>query len=173
MLTNGKMNSILNYSTCIVMPGYLVVSQDPILIGVVCGNGMTIFLRDRIKKIGGVAYYLYPNKSRHQRPSNYFADDAIYSLIRSILNEDSYLGNLEAQVYGGGHLAGHGKKRAEQCLKVTRKILRKLRIPIVTEDTGGSLGRKIVFNTHSGEAIVLKTPRIRRADWLPELGLRN
>ena len=49
-----------------------------------------------------------------------------------------------------------------------RKILRDRKISIISEDVGGTLGRKIIFNTHNGDTAAIKTSRIRRMDWLPE-----
>lgn len=168
-MSHKKTGTFLEYSNCVVQPGYLAVCSDPTMISVVCGNGVVVFLRDRIKKIGGVAHYIYPRTERRGRPSNYHAEVAIKSLVRCLLNAKANATNFEALLFGGGHLRGYAKKRADQTVKNSRKILRRLNIQIVSEDCGGSLGRKIVFNSYSGEVIVLKTRNIRRTDWVPEL----
>ncbi|MBF0489571.1 MAG: hypothetical protein HQL15_03000, partial [Candidatus Omnitrophica bacterium] len=54
------------------------------------------------------------------------------------------------------------------CIRIVRRILTDRKITIVSEDVGGILGRKIIFNTKNGETAVIKTSRIRRMDWLPE-----
>ena len=41
----------------------------------------------------------------------------------------------------------------------------KKQIPLVSEDVGGNKGRKVVFNTRTREALVLKVERIRKEDW--------
>lgn len=73
-----------------------------------------------------------------------------------------------AQIFGGGHFFGMKKERAETVIEDVRRILARLKIPIVSEDIGGTYGRKVIFNTYSGEAVVLKTQQIRKSDWLPE-----
>jgi chemotaxis protein CheD len=40
-------------------------------------------------------------------------------------------------------------------------------ISIVSEDVGGALGRKIVFNTLTNDVAVLKTDGVRKSDWFP------
>jgi len=167
-----KPGTALNVCNCFIAPGYLAVCQEPTLIGVVCGNGVVVCLRDRIKRIGGVAHYIYPRTQRRQRPSNYHAEVAIKSLVSCILDQNGYMRNCEALLFGGGNLRGYAKKRAEQTIRATRKILRKMDITIVSEDFGGSMGRKIMFNTYSGETVALKTRNVRKTDWVPELECR-
>ena len=171
-MRKNKAKSLLEYSSCIIQPGYLAVCQEPTLIGVVCGNGVVVCLRDKIKKIGGVAHYVYPKTQSQQRPSNYHAKIAIKSLVRCILDHNGYIRNFEALLFGGGHLRGHAQKRAEQTIRRTKKILKKMNITIVSEDFGGSMGRKIIFNTYSGETVVLKTRDVRKTDWAPEIECR-
>ena len=50
---------------------------------------------------------------------------------------------------------------------ISRKILAKQGIPVVSEDVGGRKGRKIVFNTQTNEIAVLKVGHLRKADWYP------
>jgi chemotaxis protein CheD len=45
-------------------------------------------------------------------------------------------------------------------------------IRVVSEDTGGEKGRKIVFNTGTNEVAVLKVDRLRKGDWYPYEGDR-
>jgi len=43
--------------------------------------------------------------------------------------------------------------------------LKKYNIPIVSRDTGGQLGRKVIFDNNEGEIIVYKLKKIRTEDW--------
>ncbi|MCB9748361.1 MAG: chemotaxis protein CheD [Candidatus Omnitrophica bacterium] len=153
---------------CFIQAGQLAFSKDPSLICAVCGNGVLITLRDRIQKVGGVVHCIYPQSYRWSKPTNYHVDIAIYSLFSNLKNYNVIHRNLEAQLLGGGHLRGLNKKRAEKVIKGVRKILGKHNINIVSEDVGGNLGRKIIFNTESGELVIHKTRQIRKTDWMPE-----
>ncbi|MCK5579753.1 MAG: chemotaxis protein CheD [Candidatus Omnitrophica bacterium] len=159
------MNTALEYHRCMVQPGYLAVSDRPAVLCAVCGNGVIIVLRDRVKKIGGVAYCTSLKDVRSEKPTNFHADVAIYSLVRNFLGMNSYKRDLEAQIFGGASPEGSGQKRVKKILKTCRKVFKKLDIDIVSEDVGGRVGRKVMMNTLSGEVAVLKTNRIRRADW--------
>jgi chemotaxis protein CheD len=52
-------------------------------------------------------------------------------------------------------------------IAMARQVLRRMGISIVSEDVGGELGRKIVFNTLTSDVAVLKTEGIRKSDWYP------
>jgi chemotaxis protein CheD len=40
-------------------------------------------------------------------------------------------------------------------------------IRIISEDVGGDIGRKLVYNTFSNEVVVYKVKKLRRSDWYP------
>lgn len=165
---HNKFNTNLDNHNCFIQAGQLAFSKDPSWIYSVCGNGVLVVLRDRFHKIGGVAHCVFPKIRFQEQPTNYHTDIALHSLIKNLQRYDSSLHHLEAQLLGGGHYFGHEKRRAERVIKRVRKILKKRKINIVSEDVGGSVGRKVIFNTHSGEVIVYKTNKIRRTDWRPE-----
>ncbi|MCD6570373.1 MAG: hypothetical protein J7L53_06695 [Deltaproteobacteria bacterium] len=54
-----------------------------------------------------------------------------------------------------------GKKN----IAVARYTLEKMSVRIVSEDIGGTRGRKIAFDTASGHVAALKVRRLRRTDW--------
>ena len=54
-----------------------------------------------------------------------------------------------------------------QNVQVARKILQQQGIPITSEDVGGGKGRKLIYNTGTNEAVVLKVDRLREEDWYP------
>jgi len=163
----------LEFNRCVIKPGYLAVSRDPAVIFSVCGCGVVVVIRDRIKKVGGLAYCLYPSKRWGERPTNFHADVAVSSLVRSLLGLNSYVEDMEAQVFGGASIRSDHRRRSDEVVNVCRHVLKKLRVNIVSEDVGGTLGRKILFNTHSGETAILKTRQVRKSDWVPELAMAS
>jgi len=50
---------------------------------------------------------------------------------------------------------------------VTKKVLFKKKISIISEDIGGKMGRKAVFNTSTNSTAVIKVDSLRREDWYP------
>ncbi|RKY36371.1 MAG: hypothetical protein DRP78_03820 [Candidatus Omnitrophota bacterium] len=149
-------------------PGYIAVNDKPTLFCSVCGNGIIIVIWDKIKHSGGMAHCIFPKKQKQKEKTNYQADVALPMMINKMLALKSVPRNMEAQVLGGGNFLGFSAKRANQVIRVIKKILDKFGIAIVSCDTGGIIGRKVMFDTFSGDVIVIKTKKVRSTDWAPE-----
>ncbi|HAJ57517.1 MAG TPA: hypothetical protein DCL35_07100 [Candidatus Omnitrophica bacterium] len=162
------MKGQLQFYRCFVHAGHVVFSDKPSLALSVCGNGVVVTIWDRARRFGGMAHCIFPKSGPRQRRTNYHADVAIPLLVRQFISSSSRINHLEAQVFGGGSLRGVSEKRAARTLKAVRHILRRMRISVVSEDVGGAVGRKIIFNTFSGDTVVYKTKKVRLTDWAPE-----
>lgn len=161
-------NEVQRYRS-IISPGYIAVSDEPALLCSVCGHGVIVVIWDRIHQAGGIAHCIYPRTGWGKKSTNYHADVAIPSLLRQLTHSNPSLNGCEAQLFGGGSQHGRAvQRRADKIIRVVKKILRKHNIPVVSEDVRGSTGRKIVFDTYSGDVFVLKTKKIRKTDWTPQ-----
>ena len=64
--------------------------------------------------------------------------------------------NLNAKIFGGSCIFAGFKKLENQLgtknVEVALRLLEHEGIPIVTHDVGGPQGRKLIFNTDSGDA---------------------
>ncbi len=155
---------------CVIQPGHLAYSHEPSVIFTVCGNGLVLTMRDRFKGVGAIAHCIHPKAKSGEKPTHYHADMAVKSLMKVFgKSQVAHEHRFEAQLIGGGNYRGVNRARAERTAEAVRKMLKRMKIPLVSEDIGGTLGRKVVFNTSTGETMVLKTSRIRRSDWLPEM----
>jgi chemotaxis protein CheD len=163
----------LQYYNCIVSPGYLVVAEDPTFLCSVCGNGVVVLVWDKIRKSGGMIHCIYARKGAGEKASNYHAETAVAQLIHAMAGVQSSPLNLEAQLFGGGNLNGYSARRADRVVATVRKMLKKLKVKIVSEDLGGCVGRKIIFDTRSGDVMVIRTKRVRKTDWAPEYGVQG
>lgn len=167
------MKNRLQFYRCVINPGHVVFSRQPSLLFSVCGNSVIITIWDRMHRSGGMAHCVFPKRRIREKPSNYNLDTALPLLVNQFLDHTAHTRNLEAQIFGGGSLRGVSQKRAVKIVNSARKILKRFSISVASEDTGGEVGRKVVFNTYSGEAVVLKTKKIRLSDWAPEYLLRH
>lgn len=156
----------------VIDPGYIAVSDEPTYLYSICGGGVVITLWDKIKKIGGMAHCVLGRRKWSEPPTNYHADIAIDVLIKQIMDYQSHPSCIEAQLFGGGSNRIYPKKKTKDIVTAAKKVLKKYNIGISSEDTGGSVGRKIIFDTYSGDVMVVKTARIKKSDWSPELAMR-
>ena len=161
-----------DYYQCIVSPGFIVVTQEPSLICSVCGNGVVITVWDKAKRSGGMAHCIYPRADK-RKATNYSADVAVAQMLKKIFDLNSRPSDVDAQIIGGGSCGNLARGRAQKTINAVKKTLRKYGVTVVSEDTGGCVGRKVIFDTSSGDILVLKTRSVRRSDWIPESMMQN
>lgn len=128
----------------------LKMGKEPTVLRTILGSCVGICIYDRMKKIGGLAHVLLPlNTANGANPEKY-ADTAIPLLVQQLLKEGAKKEFLSAKISGGASmfkfesnvtLGQIGDRNVEE----TKKILEKLQIPILEEDTGGNSGRVIDF----------------------------
>jgi len=149
-------------------PGHIYMSHEPALVSTVVGSCVAVSLWDSKKEIGGMAHFLYPFTENRHRATAQYGNAAVKYMVRMFLDFGAQEKNLRAQIFGGALMAPADCMRiAKENVQMARKILRSHRINIVSEDTGGNMGRKIVYNTQRNEAAIYKVNTLRQGDWYP------
>ncbi len=127
------------------------------------GSCVGIVLYDRARKIGGLSHILLPKApaAEPQIQRAKYADTAIDELIDRMVKSGALAHTLTAKLAGGASMffANNGsdimqvgKRNVDMC----REILRRHSIAILAEDTGGNIGRTIVFDCDTG-ALMIRT----------------
>ncbi len=148
-------------------PGYVFVSAHGATIRTVVGSCIAICLWDKTMKYGGMNHFLYPSINSKGKTTAQYGNVAIPALIKLMEKLGSSKKSLAAQIYGGGKL--HNTKSnsvGEENITIAREILSDLRIPVISEDVGGTMGRKVLFDTDTGHTVVLKVHKLRQTDWI-------
>lgn len=149
-------------------PGYIYLPDKPTTISTVLGSSVAVSLYDKSLKTGGMNHFLFPFVSGREKTTTLYGNVAVLTLIRMMISCGSRVSNLEAQIIGGAFNHEYSKRDiGRDNYKSARHILSGKRIKIVSEDVGGELGRKIIFNTATCEIGILKVPRLRESDWYP------
>lgn len=146
--------------------GFVYFSKSPAHVHAVLGSCVSVCLWDKRMKYGGMNHYRHPNADNLDEATPVFGNAAMIALIRLMEDSGCRIKDIIAQIFGGGvpeddNVSDIGSSNIE----IARKILEKKGIKVVSEDVGGSLGRKIYFDTGSGKVAVLKVEKIRRTDW--------
>ncbi|MDJ0839135.1 MAG: chemotaxis protein CheD [Acidobacteriota bacterium] len=159
-------------SRTFIKPGFGLVPQQPGKLWTVVGSSIAVTLFDARRRVGGMTHYSRPIRQPEYPSTAFYAAPAIVWLVRQFLQSGSEARHLEAQVYGGASsedapyfvpdLHHHNAR-------VGLEILEKSGIMVSSMDVGGYRGRKIVFNTLTGESAVIKVSHIRDHDWYPQL----
>jgi len=81
---------------------------------------------------------------------------ATEALLEKLLQLGCRLANLEAKIFGGGSMFQSKNRVAislgEQNVAAALTRMKNARIPVRIQETGGTRGRKVVFNTDDGTA---------------------
>lgn len=150
----------------LIQPGYLLISKEATSVYGVTGSGVFVSLWDSLKSYSGCCSYLSPRPKDKKEISTKYGSIALKHLIKIMKKNGSKVENLKALIIGGGDIdssMGHGTEN----LKVAETILNYFTIEILSKDTGGSLGRKFIYDTENGQSLTFKTSKIRKSDWFP------
>ena len=127
------------------------------------GSCVGICLYDKSKKIIGMAHIMLPSSKEIRNNSNKykFADTAIDEMIKLMKEKGATKRRLTAKIAGGAMMfkfksnsskMNVGQRNAE----AVKQILKEKRIKILADDTGGSFGRTITFDSSDG-SLKIKT----------------
>lgn len=154
-----------------VRAGYVCYANEPVFLHAVVGSGVVVTLWDRARMVGGMCYFIMDAVEAGAKPTPYYADPSVNALISMFLKDSSRVNDLEGHIYGG---AENKKSPAfipflsEKNAQAAEKALSEKGITIAGKDVGGNRGRKIIFNSATGELVVAKVLGIRNNDWYPD-----
>jgi chemotaxis protein CheD len=88
----------------------------------------------------------------------HYADTAIVALLREMINMGVSLSNIVAKIAGGAKMFADGehyeKSIGGRNVKAIKQLLKKEKIPVIGEDTGGNYGRNVDFYLDSGRVVI-------------------
>lgn len=139
-----------------LVPGSLHASADAAQVSTILGSCVAVCLWDQKLRIGGMNHFLLAAGREGNGSSMRFGDVATAELLKRLLALGSARRDLIAKIFGGAALfrtpeqysSSLGAKNVESALV----MMENARIPVVAQDTGGSSGRKVIFNTDDGAA---------------------
>ncbi|MEG0773007.1 chemotaxis protein CheD [Clostridium sp.] len=131
------------------------------LITIGLGSCIGIALIDKMSGIGGLAHIMLPDSTKFNKVNNdiKFADLAIPILITRMKEMGANANNLKAKIAGGASMFTFSDSKINMDIgdrngKAVKEVLKSFRIPIESEDIGGTKGRTITFDTVTGELFV-------------------
>jgi len=139
-------------------PGFVYASPEPTEATTILGSCVCVCLWDARLRIGGANHFLLPFGGGTGGGSLRFGSAAIPALVDELRRLGSQSRDLQAKVFGGAAVieAFRGRERhlGMQNVELARALLAERGIPIVAQDIEGDRGRKVIFHTHSGLALV-------------------
>ena len=103
---------------------------------------------------GGMNHFMLPYWNGNGLASPKYGNIAIPKIIENMVNLGSSKRNLQAKVFGGGEVIESAKNLfniGARNIEVAFNLLEEQKIPIISSSVGGKYGRKILFDTESGQ----------------------
>lgn len=152
-------------TTVIIGQGDVFGSDSPCVISTTLGSCVAVCLFDAVRRIGGMNHVVVPTRLLAAKRDTRGAKLAVTSLIERMLQLGGSLPDFRAKILGGAvpTWAGAGSPFAVGASNVeeVRLVLAHYGVPVVGEHIGGPDGRKIWFDTASGDVTIRP---IRRLD---------
>ena len=161
-------NSTPTVQNYFLEPGYLYLPSTPTIISTVLGSSVGVSIYDKKRNVGAMNHFLYPSTDDRAKATGVYGNVATMALVKMLVDRGSNIRHLEAQLLGGAFDPKVCEKNIGfENTGMAKSILLKKGVRIVSEDTGGRIGRKIMFNTLNGEIVVIKVENLRSGDWYP------
>jgi chemotaxis protein CheD len=137
-------------------PSTIFVSKVPRWVTTVLGSCVSVCFFDRERKIGGINHFMIPYWNGDGLESPKYGNVSILQLFQEMLDCGAKKEDLVCKIFGGAEVLGEQRSVfsvGQRNIELAYKLLAEMDIPVVSSSTGGRQGRKIHFNTATGEVL--------------------
>jgi chemotaxis protein CheD len=156
----------LEQQTVYLKAGEMVFSGEPSVVMTVLGSCLSVTMLHRRSGFAAICHALLPRcpERRHcgahcDRRAKY-VECVVPRMVRQFNEAGANLRELEVKVFGGADMfssrAGGGASISigKQNIEIALEVLEKAGLRVLVRDVGGTQGRKIFFNTETGEVLL-------------------
>lgn len=150
-----------------ILPGEYFITNRDMLIVTVLGTCVSVCLRDNVSGVGGMNHFMLPDNDANTESARY-GGYAMDVLIEHLLKLGARKVNLEAKVFGGGHVlsAFENNDIGTRNVEFVLRYLHEARIPIAARDLLEDYARKLYFFPATGRVLVRKIVTLNNATLL-------
>ncbi len=135
-------------------PSNLFVHRDEHMVTTVLGSCISVCIYDTKMKIGGINHYMLPLWNGKGLATPKFGNIAIEKLIQRLIACNCSKENMVAKVFGGANQNASRYNIGERNAQVAFDTLKEEGIRVLSHSVGGKIGRKIIFNSRTGEVMM-------------------
>ncbi|WP_254510154.1 chemotaxis protein CheD [Anatilimnocola floriformis] len=119
----------------------------------VLGSCIGLVLFHELRKTAVVAHIVLPQGQDRPGPAGKFADTALPEMLAILAENGIPRTGLVAKVAGGANMFGSSGplQIGKENHAIVIQLLKNLRIPIMAEHVGGKVGRRITFDSATGD----------------------
>lgn len=141
-----------------LQPGELFIDDQPALVQTILGSCVSVTMYCPRGGFGGICHALLPSGDANE-PGRH-VDGAIITLLNQMTQLGSRHEWLEIKLFGGGNVLGESISQrlgvGEQNVARAKALLQELNLSLKAVDTGGMRGRKLFFNSGTGDVFIRK-----------------
>jgi chemotaxis receptor (MCP) glutamine deamidase CheD len=139
--------------------GGVYVSEQPAIIRTTLGSCIAACLYDPVARIGGMNHFMLPELSEYSSEGDLgrFGLHSMELLMGAMQRAGAHRARVVAKVFGGGHVLGTDPSElsvAARNVSFIERYVVEEKIPVVAQDLGGFLPRRVHFYTDTGKAMV-------------------
>ena len=155
-------------------PGYAMANHEASVIRAVLGNCVAVTFFDRDNRFGGMNQFVFPKTANREDMTAQYGNVGIRALFRMLMDMGANRDSMVAQIIGGSECRMFNDENLGlQNVQLARCVVEQLRVPVVSEDVGGTMGRKVIYHSGTNEMAVFKVDSLRNSDWFrPGMDLR-
>ncbi|MBF0456320.1 MAG: chemotaxis protein CheD [Nitrospirae bacterium] len=144
-------------------PGEVYITEKPAMVKTVLGSCVSITLFDPVRRVAAICHGMLPDcggDDCEDYPEKLqYVTCSIIHILNNMQDKGVITSTLEVKVFGGGDVLTYGGTRpsvGRQNIDAALRILESLGLKPLTSDLGGDRGRKIFFNTQTGQVLLKK-----------------
>ncbi len=138
-----------------------VIKYPGKIVSTALGSCVAIILYDSCNKIGALAHIVLPYcpKEKNNKKPGKYANTAIEDMIKKMKRLGTKrMGRVCAKLVGGAHMFSSNPNNGDcvgaRNVEYSKQALKKNRVRIKAEDTGGDYARTVILDTFNGVVII-------------------
>jgi chemotaxis protein CheD len=137
-------------------PATMYVSKDPQWITTILGSCVAVCFFDQKQNIGGINHFMLPYWNGDGLESPKYGNVAIVQLFQKMLDSGAKKEDIVCKIFGGAEVLGEQQSVfnvGQRNIELAFKLVAELGISVASSSAAGKRGRKIHFNTSTGEVL--------------------
>lgn len=143
-------------------PGELLISREPYEITTVLGSCVAVTMFNRRFGLAAICHAMLPHPfpggcdDQAEAQTYKYVINVLPEMARAFRRTGILPNEVEVKMFGGANVIGHGDDRASQGIgsdnvRLARRLIGREGLKIKASNVGGHTGRKILFNTVTGQ----------------------
>ena len=141
-----------------LQPGDMCVAKEPAVISTVLGSCVSVIIHCKRLQVSAMCHAIMPSGRGKSDDGFQYVDSAVGYMLNVFQKLEAGDDELEIKLFGGADQLGRSEESSRNIgarnVETAKDILRRCGCFPKRSDTGGRLGRKIIYNTRTGEVLL-------------------